>query len=382
MKSWTSIPFYLWKNTFSRWFEYPVSPFSKILIPALLGFLAVIVLALFAEIERELRQQLAENSVFTVYTSEFVPQENAAMILRKSYEEEVMWAGRYGADVFKQVRQPLASATVNFTQIVPVIAFTSSLGDFNDGQSHEDPPTVWLLSGDRASEGEIVEISLAGKRTVAAVREAPSWLNREISMQHAVALPISMIEPYLLNGFINHTIAELDSIESVEKYVRETSSYHRAEQRNLKIVSALEILRNLEQINTIQTVVRSLIVVSCGMILALTLGSIAWLEYRQEAYILALLKSFGTPPAVLLVHMFMENLLLVLGGMLFVRLSWGYFYGMAAPKLQAIGLQSTELPPIAAADMGIILLAGFVGVFFAMLPVAFGLKKPAGLILQ
>lgn len=382
MKSWTLIPFYLWKNTFRRWLEYPVSPFSKILIPVLLGFLAVIVLALFAEVERELRQQLSENSVFTVYTSEFVPKDSAATVLRKTYEEEVLWTGRFGAGVVRQVRQPLTSATVNFTQTVPVIAFTSSLEGFDADEGNENPPTVWLLSDDRARQGHLEEISITGKRTVAVVREVPPWIRRGLSMESAVAVPIVMIESYLQNGFINHTVAELDSIETVEQYVSETTSYYRAEQRNLKIVSALDILRNLERITAMQSIVRTLIVVGCGIILALTLGSIAWLEYRQEAYLLALLKSFGTPSWVLLIHMFLENLVLVLGGMLLVRFTWEHLYGMAAPHLQAIGIQSTELPPIASGDMNIILLAGVVGVFFAMLPVAFGLKKPAGLVLQ
>jgi hypothetical protein len=63
-------------------------------------------------------------------------------------------------------------------------------------------------------------------------------------------------------------------------------------------------------------------------------------------------------------------------------LSWGALYKIAITKLRAIGLQATELPPIAGADFGIILLAGFIGVLFAMVPVAIGLRKPAGLILQ
>ncbi len=201
-------------------------------------------------------------------------------------------------------------------------------------------------------------------------------------MESVVAVPVVMIEPWLHNGFMNLTVADFSSIGAVEKFVREVSAFYRAEGRNVKIVSALEILRNLERINAIQAVVRTLIVLGCGVILALTLGSVAWLEYRQDAYLLALLKSFGTPSSVLLFHMFLENLILVLGGIFIVRLAWAPLYSMAGPHLQAIGFQSTELPPIAAADLGIILLAGVTGVLFAMLPVSFGLRKPAGLILQ
>lgn len=382
MKSWTSIPFYLWKNTFSRWFEYPVSPFSKILIPALLGFLSIIVLALFAEVENELRRQLETNSVFTVYSSEFIPNENATLILRKSYEEELMWEQRFGRGVVRQVRQPLVSATVGFTRNAPILAFTEMLDDGDAALCPASPPVIWLLRDAPAGEDPVEQVAIARTSTVATVREVPPWIRRVLSMEIAVAVPIVLIEPYLHNGFILHTVAELDSIEAVEQYVREISAYYRAEQRHPKIVSALEILKNLERISMIQAIVRSLIVIGCGIILALTLGSIAWLEYRQESYLIALLKSFGTPSSVLLVHMFLENLLLVMGGVSIALLGWQRLHAMAAPHLQSIGLESTTPPVLATADMGIILLAGVVGVLMAMLPVAIGLRKPAGLILQ
>lgn len=382
MKSWTLIPFYLWKNTCRRWLEYPVSPVSKVLIPSLLGFLAVIVLTLFSEIERELRNQLARSSVYTVFVSEFVNSENAATLLRRSFEEEVIWTDRYGQDVVKQLRQPFISAGWNRTQTIPLLAFTSSLTDFQLEDDFENPPIVWLLSDDPGRQAKWEEVSLSGKRTLAKVRPVPPWIRRELAMENAVAVPVEMIEPFLNKGFINHMIANLDSVGEVEHFVRDVSAYYRAEGRQVKIVSAMAILKNLERITGIQRIVRTLIVVGCGIILALTLGSIAWLEYRQDSYLLALLKSFGTPSVVLLFHMFLENLLLVLTGICIVTLTWNPLYGMAVPKLQAIGLQASAMPVIPAEDLMIIVLSGVVGVVLAMVPVAFGLRKPAGLILQ
>lgn len=382
MTSWTLIPFYLWKNTCRRWLEYPISPFSKILIPTLLGFLAVVVLTLFAEIERELRDQLARNSVYTVLINEFVSSENAATILRRTYEEEVIWTERYGPDVVKQVRQPLVSAVWNRSETIPLLSFTSSLTDFQEGDDLEKPPTVWFLTGIAARHGQWVDVTLSRKRALALARPVPSWIRDNLSMETAVAVPVEMIEPFLNKGFINHTIADLDTVENVERFVNDATAYYRAEKRQVKIVSALGILKNLERITGIQRMVRTLIVLGCGIILALTLGSIAWLEYRQESYLLALLKSFGTPSVVLLLHMFLENLLLVLVGIALVRFTWPSLYEMAMPKLQAIGLQSAAMPTIQPQDLMIIVLSGLVGVIFAMVPVAFGLRKPAGLILQ
>lgn len=382
MKSWTLIPFYLWKNTCRRWFEYPVSPLSKMLIPALLGFLAVIVLAMFGEIERELRLQLEKASVYSVYVSEFVGTENAATLLRKSYEDELVWSARYGQDAVKQLRQPLVSAVWNRHQTVPVYAYTSSVEGLHAGAADADFPVAWLLADDAGPRQQWEEISITGKRTLARTADVPAWLRKGLSVSNAVLVPVEMVEPLLIRGFINHTLANFTSVGEVQKFVLEVSAYYRADKRQVKIVSALDILKNLERITGIQRIVRSLIVAGCGVILALTLGSIAWLEYRQDSYLLALLKSFGTPSFLLLLHMFFENLLLVLAGILLARLAWTPLFKMASPQMHAIGLHAAGVPTLPAADLAIIVLAGVVGVVLAMVPVAFGLRRPAGLILQ
>ncbi len=381
MKSWTLIPFYLWKNTCRRWLEYPVSPCSKLLVPALLAVLALTVLTLFSEIERELRTQLEKSSVYSVSVNEFVSGENAATILRKSAEDEIMWTGRYGAESIRCLRQPLVSAMWDRNQVLPLYAFTSSIGDFGNEGKPGDPPVVWLLS-DSAEPGSQAEISISGKRMLARVRAVPEWFRKGMSVSDAVMAPVEMVEPLMSTGFINHTLAVLGSISEVEQFVTEVSAYHQADGRRVKIVSALEILKNLERITAIQRIVRTVIVVGCGVILALTLGSIAWLEYRQDAYLLALLKSFGTPSAVLLFHMLLENLLLVIVGIALARLAWGPLFEAVSPQLHSIGLQAAGAPAMQPGDMAIIVLAGVVGVVLAMLPVAFGLRKPAGLILQ
>ena len=381
MKSWTLIPFYLWKNTCRRWLEYPVSPCSKLLIPALLAVLAMIVLTLFGEVERELRQQLERASVYSVYVSEFVPGDNAATILRKTYQDEIMWTRRYGAESFKDLRQPLVSALWKQNQALPMYAFTSSVTDFDGDVDPDLPPVMWVLS-DAADPQRLAEIKISGKRVLAKVHRVPDWIRKGMAVPEAVMAPVEMIEPILNNGFVNHMVANFSSVDEVQQFVNEVSAYYRADKRQVKIVSALEILKNLERITSIQRIVRTMIVMGCGVILALTLGSIAWLEYRQDSYLLALLRSFGTPSAVLLVHMLFENLLLVFVGVALARSAWTPLFRLAAPQLHSIGLQAPGVPTLPVGDVAIIFLAGGVGVVLAMIPVAFGLRKPAGLILQ
>ena len=352
------------------------------LIPALLGFLAVIVLTLFGEIERELRLQLERASVYSVYMSEFVGGEDAATILRKSYEDEVMWSTRYGQHRFKQLRQSLVSAVWNRNQTVPVYAYTSQIDGLEVGTTESDFPVVWLLTDTAGPRRQWEQISINGKRTLARTAEVPPWIRKGLSVSNVVMAPVEIVEPILSKGFVNHTLANFTSVAEVQKFVSEVSAYYRADKRQIKIVSSLELLKSLERITDIQRIIRSLIVVGCGVILALTLGSIAWLEYRQDSYLLALLKSFGTPSSLLLLHMFFENLLLVLVGIVLALATWTPLFKMVAPQMHSIGLHATGAPTLPTADLAIIILSGVVGVVLAMIPVAFGLRRQAGLILQ
>jgi len=381
MTSLISIPFYLWKNTSRRWFEYPVSPVSKILIPTLLGYLSILVLTLFAGVERELRDQLNRSSALTVVSTEFVQGAATATLLARTYEEELIWKERYPKGQTAYVRQPLVSTEVRGLNL-PVLAY-ADVADAGLSADPDAPPGVWLLVRTPSTWNDHEEVLYGSSlRVRAQVRQAPDWLNRNLMINDAVAVSVELADQALQKGFITHSVARLADLEELKRYVAETTAYYRAENRQVKIISALSLLEELERIRKIQQIVKTMIVVGCGIILALTLGSIAWLEYRQDAYLLALLRSFGSPPVMLLVHMFFENLALVLAGILLVWFSWSRLYQWAVPQLQAVGMQSREIPSLGGADLGILLAAGITGVVLAMIPVAFGLRKKPGLILQ
>jgi hypothetical protein len=50
--------------------------------------------------------------------------------------------------------------------------------------------------------------------------------------------------------------------------------------------------------------------------------------------------------------------------------------------LHQIGFVAVAVPTIPTGDLMIIVLSSLVGVILAMVPVAWGIRKPAGLILQ
>lgn len=382
MNSSTSIPFYLWKNTCRRWLEHPVSPLSKTLVPVLLGLLSIIVLSSFAVVESDLRKRLAESPAYTVVVEEFVTPSDAPTRLQLSLEEEFMWRDRYGAQSFHAIRRPLLTGKWQGRQRIPVFVWSSeeTRHDEQGLPVQVADPVFWDTNKARAGQLESVTVN---QMVIAARAEPmPEWLRRDLRVNQALAVPVEMFITQLTNGFHNLMVLRLNSTGEVEQTVTELNAFYRAEGRNVMITSAIELLQNLERISSIQAVVRSLIVLGCGAILALILGSMAWLEYRQDAYLLALLKSFGCPTLTLLLHMLWENLLLVLLGLAIVWIGWPILYAGASGQMQEAGLTVIERPAISWGDHATILLSALLGCLLAMVPVAIGLRRKPGLILQ
>ena len=350
-------------------------------MPALLGVLALGVLALFGAIEEELKQQLSRSSVYSVYTHEFVNATKASSIIRKSYEDELMWTEKYG-DAIKVIRQPMGSATWKRGQAMPVYSQTQDSMPGQGADPELDFPVARVLSRSEPLPDEWVEVYLQGTRMMVQTGKLPDWMKDHLTVDKVLMVPDELVRPMFQKGFICHISAEFSSIDEVRSFVAESRAYYDADRRQVKILSALEILENLDRIAAIQRLVRSLIVVGCGIILAMTLGSVAWLEYRQDAYLLALLKSFGAPTYLLLLHAFLENLALVIVGLMIIRLAWMPLLNMATPLMHSLGFESYAATPMPWVNFGVVLLAGLVGVLLAMVPVGIGLRKQPGLILQ
>lgn len=348
----------------------------------LLGFLATMILTLYAEIERELESQLAKNSIYRVFTNELVSSQKADTLLVRIYEEELMWSARYGEENVIHLQQPLLSATWKKDQSVPIIVYGSSLAEFRSDNSLVEPAKIWFLSKGDLNLRPVERISILDRNTVAYPAEIPDWVAYNLSIDKAIAIPLEFMEASLKKGFINYSIANLSSLDEVEDYIKQVVAYHSAEGRKIKISSSLEIIRNLEKIRKFQRLARAGVLIGCGVILACTLGSIAWLEYRQEAYLLALLRSFGTPRIILQLHAFFENFLLVFVGLSLSLLLWKVLYRSSDLFLKDLGFEKTGSLALPVYDISIIMLAGIIGVLLSMIPITFGLRKPIGLILQ
>ncbi len=383
MKSLILIPSYLWKNTLKRWFENPISPLSKILVPSLLGLLATLVLVFFAEAEAQLKVQLAKGDSYAVHVTETHKGFDNSLAGQISLSEEEMWQTHYREADFNYIRQPLVFAEFGMPRRrVPVVVYNDLYSELSKTNVNLDIPTIWFLCKSPELYTSRHVMKLGESSIVSTPKKISPAVLDNIKADRVLAIPLSMGEPILKDGFTTHMLARFKTIDEVAIFVAEVEAYYKAEHRNIRVFSALEILSSLEKIQQIQNYIRLGIITSCGLILALILGTIAWLEYRQESYLLALLRSFGTPRFVLIIHFFFENLLLVAAGILIAFEAWKPIYDALQSRVTSIDLRPASSLVLPNQDASIILISGLLGVLVAMIPIAFGLRKPAGLILQ
>ncbi|MGJ8726128.1 MAG: hypothetical protein ACSHYB_16350 [Roseibacillus sp.] len=384
MLSWILIPAYLFKNSIHRWFENIASPATKLLIPFLLALFGLIVFGFLRGLEGQLKEQLEQADLRTILTAESIRGADAPRRIQELESEERLWSEfceRF--ESFDQV--PLSGATRNLDRL-PVLAYSGPLSFIDmPAMVPGEPEEVFLLAtGTRWSER--VDVLIKGYEISAKVLPLPEMFDEYYQKQAVVLVPRSLVEPVMLEGFTHIQILVPEKTVTTARLEGLVRAQARLEDRQLRVDSSVEVLNRLEKLLSGQRLVRLALAGALALILSLILGALALLEFRHEAYILALLRSFGVRAWVLAVHFFIENLFLTVGGLalgwlVFVRmgakllpgLSEGLAPGMGAPELAVVPVQE---------DVKILLLASVLGVVLAVIPVLWGLRKRPGLILS
>jgi hypothetical protein len=119
-----------------------------------------------------------------------------------------------------------------------------------------------------------------------------------------------------------------------------------------------------------------------GLTLALVFGAIAILEFRQNLFITALIRSFGAPSRILYLRTWIENAFIanlsaVCAVCLVAALHDKIFGTLGFGRV----LHTPGVNPYLSPEVASILIWVNVGAFISSLPVALGLRKPVGSVL-
>jgi hypothetical protein len=383
MPSLTSIPGYLLKNTLRRWLENPASPITKLLIPFLFAVLSLLVFGIFQHLEQQIRAQLERDDLRMIRTQESIYGHEAAQRVAQGTNDEHFW-GRYCHSFTSLQQTPLVGRTRLYKQ-VPVLAYDKELPSMIEASTppNEARPIV-LLSNHPHPSGNDYAVILDTQFDVQ-TQPIPKLLSDAYPRPAILLIPAEIIEPVLERGFTHIQLLQPKPDVSPERLVDLLRTHAYAEKRDVLVYNSLSLIEQLNQLLSNQQGARLLIALVVFLILSLTLAALSLLEFRQESYLFALLRSFGVRSFSLLLHYLVETSVLTFGGiaaaMMFCRHT---LPGLVTQHSQLMGGQmavNAAMAQPSTADYRILFLAAGLGILFSAIPVALGLRKPAGLYL-
>ncbi|MBK1789757.1 hypothetical protein [Persicirhabdus sediminis] len=375
------VPSYLWKNTLNRWQEHPASPLTKVFIPALLSLLAILVLVFFSALEDKLTEELSKRSIRTITVTETVRNLNAQNQLLASAHENEIWQQIAPEINSTTLLRPFSSAELLAGRRVPVFTSHGNIAGLPDLLA-DNKPQIYILSNSSADQ-YLTEFKLHDKTLYAKPGLMPDWLSSTIRDDMVIYAPLSLLHPLLLKGYSSTTLITAPNSREVAKTKNIVDAFFRAENRTVQVDSSVDILKAIHDLETAQIKIRAIIIVFVAIILALILGNISVLEYEKEAYLYALLRSFGATRKQIIAHGFIENLILVSSGIYLTANTWRLLLEQARPYIPPeLPLQAVSQLNIKNADIIALSIAMVSGAVLATIPVILGLRKPTGKILQ
>ncbi len=371
MNWWTSIAFYLWQNSLRRWIEQPLSLLSKLIIASMVGCLGALVIAGASYLGDELDRQLANRDALMVSITEIVDPFLASALIASDSTEESAWSSTASESLILY-QCPIAGVLNGKTSV--------ELFGLRNIEAHGYPDTLVLLSADRIA-GSSVMVNIDDFRTEALILPPSDEFKNMQSNRELLIAPLKRIAPLLQKGFVRQIQLRVASLNSMRKVHKITEALQILEKRRMNIRSSIKILEKIESIREVQRYVLIAAAIGSALVLGLTCGALAWMEFREDRYLLSLIRSFGVGRLPLLIHSVMENCAIAVAGVL---LGLGLIqFATSSINLSSVGMQwLSSIKWAALPEIRWLILGAFCGGLLSCIPIGIGLRKPLGLVLK
>ncbi len=381
MKSSTLIASYLWKDTWKRWLEQPSSPLARLFVTGLLVLVATAILVVFHLLERSLRERLERFGLNTVLVRESVTPESKEMVTSGEGADRLAPLNQSGKKL--RLRQLFVRGQTEWQNNLLVFTYPSQgMALLVDYLTAEAPSIIF---SDTLPENALVKVTMNRQSLIAQVRRPEGWI-RPLVTEDMLLVPQGLLVDEERLGFIDTTVFQRNpEALPVARIVSAVSTLYATERRNPpQVQSALALIRDWETLKERQAQWRTILAGILGLTLSLVYGAIAILEFRQNLYVSALLRSFGAPPRYLYFRHLFENAILAnLAGCAAIAalaLLHTSLFGQLGFTKTVTDLRAGN--PYFSPEMVVILSWVNIGAFLSSLPVAFGLRQPVGAILN
>ncbi|MDX1952597.1 MAG: hypothetical protein SFY81_10445 [Verrucomicrobiota bacterium] len=381
MRSSILIASYLWKDTLSRWREQPSSVLARVFVGLLLVTVAALILVTFTLLEKSLRERLSKFGLNTLVAREVITPTSADYIPNGEVPNRLSPLDEFGRmlrlrQLFTRAKSEFAGDLTIFTygqESLPVLA------------EYLDANTGLVCVTDDWPEGSYVTITLNRQSGQAIVRRAGDLL-QPINTADFILVPQNWSPDLDRAGYTDITLFEplADGLPMNRFTEAIAITYSLDRQTAPQIQSALPVLRELEALQARQNQWRLAMAALLGLSLALVYGAIAVLEFRQNLYVGALLRSFGAPGKALYFRQWIENAFVANAAALVAIF---FLYSVHEQLFKMFGFSSSLINlkvhnPYWSEEMVLILICVNIGAFISSLPVAFGLRRSVGQVLS
>jgi hypothetical protein len=379
MKSWTLIVSYLWKDTFSRWLEQPSTVLARIFVGALMVSVATFILVSFLLLERALRERLDNFGINTLVVKEMV-MVNDPELLPTQRPDRLEALTMYGEKY--RLRQLYARATTEWPTDLTIMTYPPEAMTWL--RDYSSPLTPLICISESWPENTMIKVT-ALRQSGTAIVKRPGKLLKPVFTQNVLLAPqgwapelerIGYIEVNMLKR--NETAPPLQSIMDMIALL-----FQLDRRTPPQMQSPLPMVKELETLQARQGQWRAGLAAMLGLALALVYGAIAVLEFRQNLFITALLRSLGTPSFFLFLRQWVENAFLANGAAL---LAIFLLASVHQSLFGLLGFSKTVLlggtTPYWSPEILAVFLWVNIGAFLSSIPVALGLRRQVGQILN
>lgn len=382
MKSSTLIASYLWKDTWSRWLEQPSSVLSRIFVGSLLVTVATVILVAFHLLERNLRSRLEAFGVNTIITRLPVSGSDHEALPNLARPDLLAPLGAHGEKI--RLRQYYTRANTPWHRDLTALSYGDDALPMLAGRL--SPQTPHVILSETMPENTLLPFTLGQQNDIAVVRRPDGFLRPLAGQQNALLVPMGWAPDTERIGYVETVLFRRnDQAPTAHHVVASLRNLFAFEQKAPpQIQSALGMIKELEALQARQVRWRSALAGLLGLAVALVFGAIAVLEFRQNAYVSALLRSFGAPGRALYIRQWIENAVLAnfaaIAAILILACFHEQIFGLFGFPRDLLDLRAAN--PYFSREMALILLWVNVGAFLSSISVAIGLKKPVGEILS
>lgn len=383
MRSSILIGSYLWKDTWKRWFEQPSSPLARLFVTGLLALVATVILVAFHLLERSIRERLERFGLNTIIVRETVPSDSKDLTVFGEASDDLAPLEEHGKKM--RVRQLFVRGRTEWQD--PLLVFTYSPEAFDHLIEFLSRKTPAVLLSEDLPADVLVRVTVNRHSTLAIVRRPQGWL-RPLVAENMLLVPQGTWPDEERMGYAEITVFQRNEdampVAHIVSAVHSFYAMDRDRRSPPQIQSALSMIRELEKLKERQVQWRSLLAAILGLAVALVYGSIAVLEFRQNLFVSALLRSFGAPPRFLFWRHLVENSILanlaaICAIALLAALHHAIFgtLGFAKPVLDL----SSGNPYTSAGVLSILIWVN-IGAFLSSIPILIGLRTPVGATLN